>query len=65
MPVSTGPMGQRDRRARRVLFDHCALELDVIDAERGKVLGRPRLVVEIDAERNVIGCHLDYGYAVS
>jgi hypothetical protein len=54
-------MGQRDRRARRVLFDHCALELDVIDAERGKVLGRPRLVVDVDAHSRILGCTVDYG----
>jgi hypothetical protein len=58
------PMGLAAGKARlgeRYLVDHCPLDLVVTDAEGGKVLGRPWLVAEADAESSIVGCHFQYG----
>jgi hypothetical protein len=60
---SATPMGLADGKTRlgeRYLVDHCPLDLVVTDAEGGKVLGRPWLVVEVDEDsRTIISCHLE------
>jgi hypothetical protein len=58
------PMGLAAGKARlgeRYLADHCPLDLVVIDAENGKALDGPWLVVEVGEETNDVGWHLEYG----
>jgi hypothetical protein len=49
------------RPLQSYMLDQCLLDLNVIEAEGGKVLGRPRLVAEADAESSIVGCHFQYG----
>jgi hypothetical protein len=56
MGVAEGKLGL----AECYLVDHCPLDLNVADAESGKALGRPWLVVEVDEDsRTIISCHLE------
>jgi hypothetical protein len=49
------------RPLQSYMLDQCLLDLNVIEAEGGKVLGRPRLVAGVYAESRIAGCHFQYG----
>jgi hypothetical protein len=49
------------RPLQSYMLDQCLLDLNVIEAEGGKVLDGPRLVVDADAESTSAGCGFQQG----